>query len=101
MDFSSTKTLPIGFTHNGQKITQVTARPVMVRHSIEAIEELGANVSQARLQVGIEARQVRFEGVPEDEHKIDMLLNLADADYSVVVAAIDEAEKKQKAPKPA
>ena len=98
MEFTSTKNLPVGFTHNGQKITQVTARPVKVRDTIEAIEELGADVSDARMRIGIEARQVKFDGVPDDEHTSVLLLELSDPDYRVVTQAIDEAEKKQLAP---
>lgn len=98
MEFTSTKPLPVGFFYKGQKITQVTVRPVKVRDTIEAIEELGPNVSDARMRIGIEARQVSFDGVPDNERSTELLLELCDPDYRAVTDAIDEVEKKQLAP---
>jgi hypothetical protein len=91
------KTLPIGFDHVGTLVRDFTVRPAIVRDSIEAIEELGADCSKARLRVAIEARQVTFDGILEQDHGIDLVMALCDMDYGVLTDAIDEVEKKHSA----
>lgn len=86
--------LIVGIPFEGKSIKNFTVRPAIVRDSIEAIEELGADCSKARLRVAIESKQVIFEGIPQEAHNADLVMGLGDKDYGVLTAAIDAVEKK-------
>lgn len=91
------KALVVGFDYAGQRVYDFTVRPAIVADSIEAIEELGSDCSKARLRVGVESRQVTFEGVPKEDN-MSLVMSLCDKDYGVLTEAIDEVEKKHLAP---
>lgn len=94
MNITVKGSLPIGFDYEGQRIKDFTARPAIVKDSIEAIEEFGADCSQARLRIGIAARQITFDGLPAGEQGSERIFNLCDRDYGAISDAIEDVEKK-------
>jgi hypothetical protein len=86
--------LQIGVVVGGVTYKAFTVRPAILRDSIEAIEDLGAECSQARLRVAIEMRQTIFDDMPDDARTIDMFMGLCDKDYGIITDALNEVEKK-------
>lgn len=86
--------LPIGILYDGKTLKDFAVRPLLVRDSVEAIEELGADCPQVRLRIAQEARQVTIEGIPREAHTVDLLLGMYDKDYAAITTAIEVAEKK-------
>ncbi len=86
--------LIVGITIDDKTIRDFTVRPAIVRDSVEALEEMGADCSVARLRVAIESRQVTFAGIPREAHNADLIMDLSDKDYGALTAAIDAVEKK-------
>ena len=86
--------LQIGVVVGDITYTGFTVRPAILRDSIEAIEDLGAECSQARLRVAIEMRQTTFDEMPSEARNIDMFMGLCDKDYGIITDALNEVEKK-------
>lgn len=87
-------TLPGGIEAGGKQLRNFTVRPVLVRDTVEAIEDHGEDISELRRRLATEARQITFEGF-DGPVTLDMMLDMPDGDYSVIVDALVEVEKKR------
>lgn len=91
----------IGVEFNGKRFYDFELHQKKIRYSVEAIEELGPEASQARMDCAVLARQLRIPGIPEKEITTDFLLDMDDADMEIIDAAEAELRKKLLALKPA
>ncbi|MDO8654189.1 MAG: hypothetical protein Q7R66_18615 [Undibacterium sp.] len=94
MTITVNRKLQIGVVVGDITYKSFTVRPAILRDSIEAIEDLGAECSQARLRVAIEMRQTTFDDMPSEARNIDMFMSLCDKDYGIITDALNEVEKK-------
>lgn len=90
--------LPIGVERDGVSHREFTLRPGIMRDSVEAIEELGADAHPMRLNAALIARQLlQLGSLPLDDITTDLVLDLCDDDWAAVEAAREVLAKKQKA----
>lgn len=90
--------LPIGVEVDHVLHREFTLRAAIMRDSVEAIEELGADAHPLRLGAALLARQlVKLGSLSKNEITTDQVLDLHDDDWAALEAARDELAKKLKA----
>jgi len=93
-EYSVTGTLPIGFEIDGKRYKEFSIRPSVLRDSVEAIEELGGEVSGVRLRYAVMTRRLSFTGLEQEHVTSDLLMGLLDRDGFALELASDAVEKK-------
>jgi hypothetical protein len=89
--------LPLGITIDGKVYKDFRIRPATLRDSVNAVAALGVEAvgaSANTLRYATMAQRVSFEGMPQEQVTLDLLLGLIDRDASALEAASDEVEKK-------
>lgn len=91
--------LPLGIRleEGGAVYKDFLIRAATLRDSVEAVAALGADAAVASantLRYATMARRVSFEGMPQEQVTLDLLLGLIDRDATALEAASDEVEKK-------
>lgn len=87
-----TGTFVTGIEVDGKHHKEFTLRAGKVRDSVEALEELGPDVSGSRLRYAILARRLMVDGI--DLVTTDMVLDLSDEDGLELEHKSEELEKK-------
>lgn len=85
----------VGVEYDGKRFTKFQLRQKLIRDSVEAIEELGGEASQARLDVAVLARQLSIPGVPQEAITTELVLDLDDIDMVALDGADDAVKKKR------
>lgn len=89
--------LPVGFEIDGKRYRDFFVRPSTLRDSINAAKSLGDEAAVAdgnTLRYATLAQRVGFDGLPQEQVTIDLLMELFDRDAMALEAASDEVEKK-------
>lgn len=90
-------TLPIGVDVEGKRYKEFSIRPGTLRDSIKAAESLGANAATAdsnTLRYATLAQRISFDGLPQEQVTLDLLMGMFDRDAMAIEHAADEVEKK-------
>lgn len=93
-NYSVTDSLPIGFEIDGTRYKEFTIRAAVLKDSVEAIEEVGAEASGVRLRYAVMARRVSFAGLDQEHVTSELLMGLVDRDGVALELASDAVEKK-------
>lgn len=93
-DYSVTSTLPIGVEIDGKRFKDFSIRAAVLRDTVEAIEEFGAEASGMRLRYAVMARRLSFAGLDQEHVTADLLMTLLDRDGVALEKASDDVEKK-------
>ncbi|MCF7963971.1 MAG: hypothetical protein K9L79_00360 [Methylobacter tundripaludum] len=99
--------LAVGFEHDGQVLKRFVMRAATIADSIAAVSKaptvddkdfVGAAVhNDLTVRIFKAAEQLQFVDAPELAVTGEMLLDLADEDADVIIAAQDDVAKKRKA----
>lgn len=86
--------LPVGVAVADKLLKAFTIRPATLRDSCAAVEAVGADASPNTLRYATMAQRVSFDGLPQDQVTVDLLMGLYDRDAVALEQASDEVEKK-------
>lgn len=86
--------LLVGVEHEGKRYYDFELHQKKIRYSVEAMEELGPDASQARLDIAVLSRQLAIPGIPQEAITTDFLLDMDDADMEVIDRAEADLRKK-------
>lgn len=90
-------TLPLGVEVGGKKYKTFSIRPGKLVDSIRAAESLGDTAATATvntLRYATLAQRISFDGLPQEQVTIDLLMDMYDRDALAIEKASDEVEKK-------
>jgi hypothetical protein len=86
--------LPIGVKVADKLLKAFAIRPATLRDSCAAVEAVGADASFNTLRYAIMAQRVSFDGLPQDQVTVDLLMDMYDRDAVALEQASGEVEKK-------
>lgn len=86
--------LPIGVIVDGKIYKDFAIRPAMLRDSCSAVDAVGASASPNTLRYATMAQRVSFEGLPQEQVTVELLMGMFDRDAVTLEQASDEVEKK-------
>lgn len=89
-----TSKLPIGIEVDGKVYKDFSVRPAMLRDSCAAIAAVGGDAEPNTLRYATMAQRVSFEGLPQEQVTVELLMGLYDRDAVALELAADEVEKK-------
>lgn len=89
-------TLPIGIQLDvgAMAVKNFSIRPGTLRDSCVALDTVGADASANTLRYATMAQRVSFEGIPQDQVTVDLLMGMYDRDAVALENAVAEVEKK-------
>lgn len=93
-DLTVKSKLPVGFTVDGKIYQDFSIRPAKLRDSCAAISALGADAPQNTLRYAVMAERTSFDGLPQEQVTVELLMDMYDRDAVALEAASDEVEKK-------
>lgn len=93
-DLTVKSKLPIGVTVDGKVYKDFSIRPAMLRDSCAAVDAVGASASPNTLRYATMAQRVSFEGLPQEQVTVELLMGMFDRDAVALEQASDEVEKK-------
>lgn len=86
--------LPIGIRIDGKIYKDFSIRPATLRDSCRAIDAVSATASSSALRYATMAQRVSFDGLPQEQVTVDLLMEMLDRDAVALELASDEIEKK-------
>jgi len=86
--------LPVGVMVGGKVYKDFAIRPATLRDSCAAVDAVGAAASPNTLRYATMAQRVSFDGLPQDQVTVDVLMGMLDRDAIALELASDEVEKK-------
>lgn len=89
-----TEKLPIGVTVDGKVYKDFSIRPATLRDSCAAVDTVGGSASSNTLRYATMAQRTSFDGLPQEQVTLDLLMGLIDRDAVALELASDEVEKK-------
>lgn len=93
-DLSVKGKLPIGVVVAGKTYKEFSIRPATLRDSCAAVDAVGAAASPNTLRYATMAQRVSFDGLPQEQVTVDLLMGMVDRDAVALEHASDEVEKK-------
>lgn len=86
--------LPIGVTVDGRVYKDFSIRPATLRDSCKAVEVVGADASPNTLRYATMAQRISFDGLPQEQITVELLMDMYDRDAVALENAAGEVEKK-------
>lgn len=86
--------LPIGVTVDGKVYKDFSIRPATLRDSCAAVDAVGGSASPNTLRYATMAQRTSFDGLPQEQVTLDLLMGLIDRNAVALELASDEVEKK-------
>lgn len=86
--------LPIGIEVDGKIYKDFSIRPATLRDSCTAVDSVGGSASSSNLRYATLAQRISFDGLPQEQVTLDLLMGMIDRDAVALEMASDEVEKK-------
>jgi hypothetical protein len=86
--------LHIGVTVDGNVYKDFSMRPATLRDSCDAVNAVGGTAAPNILRYATMAQRTSFDGLPQEQVTVELLMGLFDRDAVVLEDASDKVEKK-------